>query len=94
MRERASGIFETRRGLRRVEERIAAVFGAAQHFDFVIGEQGLVTQELGYERDFGVVLDDFHALEGGEEIRAESYDAVIGHEDGFVIGGEGLEDVG
>jgi len=54
----------------------------------------LAAEELGEERDFGVVLDDFHALKGGEEIGAEGNDAVIGHEDGFVIGGEGFEDVG
>ena len=37
------------------------------------------------------MLDGLHAEKGGEEIRAAGHHAVIGHEDGVVVGNVGLE---
>lgn len=62
-----------------------------QFFHITARKQALFTEKLGDEGDARVVLDDVHAMEGGDEVGAISDYAVIGHKDCVVIRNERLE---
>ncbi len=62
-----------------------------QFFHITARKQALFTEKLGDEGDARVMLDDVHAMEGGDEIGAEGDHAVIGHEDRVVIRNEWFE---
>jgi len=61
----------------------------------LIGSQGTLATELLHDQgDLGEVLDGFHVHVGRHEIAAVGDHAVIGHENGVVIGDERLECLG
>jgi hypothetical protein len=59
-----------------------------QLLDFGAGEKRDAAEHFGHEGDPGEVLDRFHIVEGGEQVGAASHRAVIGHENGVVVGHE------
>ena len=59
--------------------------------DFASGEKLRLASESRCQRDFGEVLDDFHAVKGGEQIGSTSDRAVIGEKKRVIVRNVGFE---
>src|SRR4030088_2168286 len=60
---------------------------------FLLPERLLVSKKMGDQGDLREVLYGFHLHVGALERRSECDDPVIGHQDGIVVGNQGLESV-